>query len=136
MVLTQSRASSLTTMTVIPYAETLLAKSQELISRGEYNIATVVAHMACEVAAEQALSRAFASKGLEYLDDAVTDFLIGYNIATKRIRNLYNALTGREIQKQPFWHAFKEVRDAPQCHYAQGGKCHERRGGTNVWSSG
>jgi hypothetical protein len=95
-------------MIVIPYAETLLAKSQELISRGEYNIATVVAHMACEVAAEQALSRAFASKGLEYLDDAVTDFMNGYNLAHELNRNLYNALAGREIQKQSFWQPFKE----------------------------
>ena len=54
------------TITVIPYAETLLAKSQELISSGDFNIATVVAHMACEIAAERAISLAFASRGLGY----------------------------------------------------------------------
>jgi hypothetical protein len=60
------------TITVIPYAETLLAKSQELISRGDFNIATVVAHMACEIAAERAISRAFAHRDLGYLENAVT----------------------------------------------------------------
>jgi hypothetical protein len=88
-------------LTLIPYAETLLAKSQELISRNEFNIGAVVAQMACEIAAERAISRAFVSRGLEYLEDAVSSFLFGYNLATKRNRNLYNALTGREIQNQP-----------------------------------
>jgi hypothetical protein len=64
--------------------------------------------MAWEIAAERAISLAFVSRGLEYLEDAVSDFLFGYNLATKRNRNLYNALTGREIQNQPFWQAFKE----------------------------
>ena len=103
----QGIASSSTTMTLIPYAQTLLDKSQELILGGEHNVATVVAHMACEVAAEQALSRAFATKGLEYLEDAVTDFFNGFNLGNELIRNLYNALAGREIHEQPFWQAFK-----------------------------
>ena len=92
-------------MTVIP---TLLAKSKELISQGEHMVATVVAHMACEVAAEQALSRAFADKGLGYLEDAVTAFLNGCNLANDRHRNLYNAVAGRKIHEQPFWRGFKE----------------------------
>ena len=77
-------------------------------------VATVVAHMACEVAAEQALSRAFADKGLEYLDDAVTVFLNGYNIANERHRNLYNALAGRKIQSNHSGEASKSLRAAPQ----------------------
>jgi hypothetical protein len=95
------------TITVIPYAETLLAKSQELISRGDFNIATVVAHMACEIAAERAISRAFAHRDLGYLENAVTSF-VGYNLASKRNRNLYNALSGRTIHEQPFWQAFTD----------------------------
>jgi hypothetical protein len=96
------------TITAIPYAEILLAKSQELISRGDFNIATVVAHMACEIAAERAISLAFAIRGLGYLEDAVTSFVFGYNLSTERIRNLYNALalSGRRIQDQRFWEAF------------------------------
>jgi hypothetical protein len=96
------------TLTVTPYSETLLAKSQDLIAKGEFSIAVVVAHMACEISAERAISQAFVSKGIEYLEESVLAFLNGYNLANKRIRNLYNAATGREIQKQAFWQAFKE----------------------------
>jgi hypothetical protein len=86
------------TITVIPYAETLLAKSQELISRSDFNIATVVAHMACEIAAERAISRAFANRDLGYLENAVTTLVSGYNLASERNRNLYNALSGQTIR--------------------------------------
>jgi hypothetical protein len=30
------------------------------------------------------------------------------DLANERARNLYNAATGSEIQKQPFWQQFKE----------------------------
>jgi hypothetical protein len=93
---------------VTRYSETLLTKSQELISRGEFSIAVVVAHMACEIGAERAISRAFSGRGIEFLEDAVSAFLPGYNLANRRNRDLYNALTGREIQKEAFWPAFKE----------------------------
>jgi hypothetical protein len=94
--------------TVTPYSETLLAKSQDLIAKGEFSIAVVVAHMACEISTERAISRAFADKDIQYLEEPVFAFLSGFNLANERIRDLYNAMTGREIQKQPFWQAFKE----------------------------
>jgi len=65
--------------------------------------------MACEISAERALSRAFAVKGIEYLEESVEDLLPGYNLANDRVRNLYNVVTGNEIQKQPFWQTFKEL---------------------------
>jgi hypothetical protein len=99
---------STATATVIHYSEALLAKAQDLIARGEFSIAVVVAHMACEIAVERAISRAFAARGIEYLKDPVFDLLQGYNLANERIRNLYNAVTETEIQRQPFWQAFKE----------------------------
>jgi hypothetical protein len=30
------------------------------------------------------------------------------DLANDRVRNLYNAVTGKEIQQQSFWNAFKE----------------------------
>jgi hypothetical protein len=36
------------TVIVIPYPEALLTKAQELIVNGDFSIAVVVAHMACE----------------------------------------------------------------------------------------
>jgi hypothetical protein len=71
-------------------------------------IATVVAHMACEVVTERALSRAFASRGVPDLEEPVLGFWNGYNLATPRNRNLYVALTGDKIHEQAFWPAFSE----------------------------
>jgi hypothetical protein len=50
-------------------SEMLLVKAQELITNGEFGIATVVAHTACEISAERAISQAFAAKGIAYLED-------------------------------------------------------------------
>jgi hypothetical protein len=93
------------TATIIPYSETLLAKTKEFIARGDFSIAVVVAHMACEISAERAISRAVVEKGIEYLQDSIFG---SYSLASERIRKIYNALTGVEIQKQAFWPAYKE----------------------------
>lgn len=97
-----------TTLTVTPYEDALLSKAQELITAGNYDVATVVAHMACEIGAERAISQAFTAKGVADLEESVSAFFSGYNLGTPRIRDLYNALTGRRIQDQPFWQAFVE----------------------------
>jgi hypothetical protein len=55
--------------TIIPYPEQLLSTSRQLIGDGHFSIAIVVAHIACEVAAERAISNAFKSKDLQYLED-------------------------------------------------------------------
>jgi len=92
----------------ISYPEKLLTAAQELIEKGEFSIAVVVAHMACEISVDRAISRAFKAKGIDYLQQPVEDLLPSYNLANVRIQNLYNAATGGEIQKQPFWQQFKE----------------------------
>ena len=96
------------TAMVITYPERLLTTAKILIDNGEFSIAVVVAHMACEISTERALSQAFAAKGIEYLEESVEDLLPGYNLANDRVRNIYNALKGDEIQKQSFWQAFKQ----------------------------
>jgi DNA-directed RNA polymerase subunit RPC12/RpoP len=75
----------------------LLDLAAKLIDEGKCGIAIVVAHMACELATEQSLSDAFARKGLQYLKRSVTDLLIGYNLANKKNRRLYTALTGDAV---------------------------------------
>jgi hypothetical protein len=82
--------------------------SKGLIDDGQFEISVVVAHMAREVSTERALSAAFASKGLQYLEEPVLDFLNGYNLANDRNRNLYTALTADHIERQTFWPEFKE----------------------------
>jgi hypothetical protein len=82
------RASATAVMIVIPYAETLLTKARELVASGDFAIATVVAHMACEIAVERAIARAFLSKGLDYLESAITALISGYNLANDRNRTI------------------------------------------------
>ena len=64
-------------------------------------------HMACEVATERSLSQAFQAKGLGYLEESVLGFLNGFSLASGRNQKLYTALTGDEIQQEPFWPEFK-----------------------------
>jgi hypothetical protein len=46
----------------IVYPRALLGEAEDLINRGKYGIAIVVAHIACEVAVQRALSAAFAKR--------------------------------------------------------------------------
>jgi hypothetical protein len=97
---------------IIPsYPRVLLNLARSLIDQGElrFGIAVIVAHMACEIATERSLSIAFANRGLQYLENPVTDFLNGYNLANDKIRRLYTALTGDEVQKAAFWDKFKKA---------------------------
>lgn len=95
-------------ITIVTYPQTLLAACKGLIDDGQHGISVVVAHMACEVSVERALSAAFVAKGLQYLEDPVLDFLNGYNLGNDRNRKLYTALTNDHIEQQAFWPAFKE----------------------------
>ncbi len=97
---------STATLTLTRYEETLLTKAHELIATGDFSIAVVVAHMACEISAERAISHAFAAKGIGYIEESVLALFSGYNLANDRIRDLYNAVTGNQIQNQPFWGPF------------------------------
>ncbi|MGO9845092.1 MAG: hypothetical protein ACLPKT_00370 [Methylocella sp.] len=91
------------------YSETLLTKADELITKGEFGLAVVVAHMACEISAELAISQAFAAKGIVYLEDWADEVVSNYNLGHERVRKLYTALTGKQIQQeQSFWKDFKD----------------------------
>jgi hypothetical protein len=90
------------------YPGKLLSVARSLIDQGQPSIAVVVAHMACEVATERKLSEAFSAKGLQYLEESVTDLLNGYNLSNEKNRKLYVSLTGDEVHKAGFWSKFKE----------------------------
>ena len=93
---------------VIAYPEALLATARRMIADGEFGVAVVVAHMACEISVERALSRAYEGKDTGFLGESAQEMLPCSDLANDRVRNLYNAVTGKEIQQQSFWHAFKE----------------------------
>jgi hypothetical protein len=62
--------------------------------------------MACEVAAERSMTEAFGTKSIAHLEEPILAFVNGFNLATPRIRELYSALTGDQIQRQQFWPDF------------------------------
>jgi len=97
------------TATAITYPKALLTIAQSLIDQGHFNIAIVTSHMACEVAAERAFDAAYSAKGMEPLGEAVDGLMNGHNLGNEKHRKLYNALTGTEIEKQPFWPRFKDA---------------------------
>jgi hypothetical protein len=98
--------SDCATAVVIPYPRILLQAAQRFTDGGDYGVAVIVAHMACEVAAERALGAAFASRGISDLEEPVEAFMNGYSLANPRNRDLYNALCGASLQTQPFWSQF------------------------------
>jgi hypothetical protein len=105
----EEASSSVTAQaTIITYPQKLLTLARRLIDDGEASVAVVVAHMACEIATERSLTEAFVNKGIPHLEDSVTDFLNGYNLANERLRKFYAALTGDEVQTATFWQGFKE----------------------------
>jgi hypothetical protein len=83
-------------------ARFLLAKNDDKLC----GLATIMAHLACEVAIERSLAESFARKGVQSLEETVTDILNGYNLANDKVRKLYASLTGDAIQEQPFWDGF------------------------------
>src|SRR5262245_26871601 len=94
---------------VSTYPKRLLALAGKLISDGLFELAVVVACVACEIAVARSLSEAFAAKGIPYLEDPVTEFFSGYSLANDRIRKLYTALTEDAVEKTAFWPEFKKL---------------------------
>ena len=92
---------------VITYPQALLTTSQSLAASGQHGIAIVVAHIACEIAVERALGAAFAAANVAHLEEPVEAMMNGFNLANERHRKLYNALTGRAVENEAFWQAFK-----------------------------
>jgi hypothetical protein len=91
------------------YPQILLSIARFLLARNDdklCGLATIVAHLACEVAVERSLSDSFARTGIRSFEDAVADILNGYNLTNDKVRNLYTSVTGDGIQEQPFWGDF------------------------------
>ena len=96
------------TATVITYPQSLLTLARSFINQGHFQMATIVCHMACEIAVERALSAGFVARGIPDLEEPIEKLLNGYNMGgNDRLRKLYTALTKDEIQNKPFWAEYK-----------------------------
>jgi hypothetical protein len=91
------------------YPQILLRIARYLLGRNDdklYGLATIMAHLACEVAVERSMSDALAGKGIRSLEEPLADALNGYSLSNDKVRNIYTSLTGDEIQERPFWGGF------------------------------
>ncbi len=114
------------TATVITYPNALLTIAKSLIDQGHFNIAIVTSHMACEVAAERAFDAEYAAKKLDALGEAVDDLMNGHNLGNEKQRKLYNALTGTELEKEPFWSRFKSASEKRNSIVHRGGHANKK----------
>ena len=71
-------------MTVVRYPEILMQYAQRLFDNGEFGVAVVVAHTACEVAVECVISQSFARSNIPQVADPIDGLLNGYNISNPR----------------------------------------------------
>lgn len=94
---------------VVELPKTLLAIARNFIDQGQPSFAVVLAHTACELATERRISEAITAKGIGFLADVLAKdfFRGGYNMGNSRIRNVYQALTGDDIQDTTWWSEFK-----------------------------
>lgn len=92
---------------LITYSQALLGDARRLIDSGQFSMAVVVSHIACEIAMERFLFKAFASKGIQYLEKWMSNALNGYQPTNDKIKELFTVLTGEKIQDQDFWMKFK-----------------------------
>jgi hypothetical protein len=96
---------------VLTYPQRLLAYARTLINQGDYGMAVVVCHTACEIATERRLSEAIVARGVEDLRGFLHRPNSGYSLSDKRLRKLYTALTRDNIEREPFWGEFIESSD-------------------------
>jgi len=91
------------------YPQILLSIAKFLLDKKDdklCGIATIMSHLACEVAIERTLSDVFTRKGIQSLEETVADVLNGYNLGNDKVWSFYATLTGDPIQEQPFWGNF------------------------------
>lgn len=111
----------------------LLNMSKHLISQGHYMSAVVIAQTGCEIFAEVTISTIIKDKGLEYLDQPISQLLPNYNLKNERVRKLYTALSGDRIQDALFWVEYvkmvelrnKIVHKGKKISMKQAGESHE-----------
>lgn len=102
-------ASAIFDAEVITYPKALLTIAQSLIDQGHFNIAVTTSHMACAVAAERAFDAVYSDKKLEVLGEAIDSLMNGHNLGNDKHRKLRSALTGTELEEEPFWSRFKSA---------------------------
>ena len=103
------RLSGAAKVDAVTRPQSLLETARELADQEQYNLAIMIAHQGCDIAMERAIARAVGTKKHQSPKDIANSLPSGYSLANERTRELYTALTGDEIQEQPFWQQVKEL---------------------------
>ena len=91
-----------------PYHRSLLEYARRWIDQCEFNVGIIISQTACEIFAEQLFDTIMQKKNVAWLKEPIDDLLPNYNIGNEKVRKLYVALTGDNIQDQSFWSDFKK----------------------------
>ena len=85
----------------------LIDRARELVDRGQHELGVILAQTACEVLVADALRSLIHP----HLSDQLRPWLLGrvksFTLLDDPTRRLWNDLTGRVIQDQPFWAGYK-----------------------------
>jgi hypothetical protein len=82
---------------VIAYSQLLLNEAQNLIDSGQFDMAVVVLHTACEIVTEQALFKVITDKCFLSLGKYLSILLKGYQPNDGKVQKLLKRLTSKEI---------------------------------------
>ena len=93
---------------VVRYEHTLLDRAKRFTESGDFLTSPcIVANTACEIAAEHALHRVCSRRGYSAArTKSILSGFLSFNLASERLRVLYNALSGDLIEGQTFWETF------------------------------
>ena len=89
---------------ISPLFEALLHSANGLLKADNPSAAVLVAQTAIEVCTERLITRLLDKRGTSFLAEWIDDSLVNYNIASEKVRKLYEAVsTDKTIAQQPFW---------------------------------
>lgn len=91
------------------YHETLLLWAEWLIEESKYSLAVVTARMACEFYTERMFLLLSKNNRGNLKGEVNTGNIKNYNLANRKVANLYFSLTGDDITDLPFWGEFKRL---------------------------
>ncbi|QQR52473.1 hypothetical protein IPG36_08110 [bacterium] len=90
-----------------PY-QSLLDSAARALADGDYKVAVILSQTAIEVYTEKILGQLYRQRGIAYLKPEFENLLINYNLGNTKVSGLYMALSGDDINQQPFWKDFTD----------------------------
>ena len=90
----------------VTYPQQLLRAAQTYFDAGEFAMAVIQSHAACEVANARRWAASFADREIPHLQKPIEAFLSDFSLIRDESRNVFRALTALDLEPQPFWSAY------------------------------